>query len=110
MALVQHRAQIDPLASQLDSVLRDAGDVEQIVGDAHQVQELALHRGARLLDELRIGAASRMISTAVRIGARGLRSSCDSVARNSSFRRSASRSAISASFRSVRSTQTLTQP
>ena len=48
--------QIDPLASQLDSVLRDAGDVQQIVGDAHQVEELALDRGARFLDKLRIGA------------------------------------------------------
>ena len=45
-----------------------------------------------------LSRARRMTSSALRIGASGLRSSCDSVARNSSLRRSASRSASSASF------------
>jgi len=40
-----------------------------------------------------VSLARRRISSALRIGASGLRSSCASVARNSSFRRSASRSA-----------------
>ena len=56
------------------------------------------------------GPARRITSTALRIGASGLRSSWESVARNSSLRRSDSRSTSSTRFRSVTSTQTLTQP
>lgn len=46
---------------------------------------------------------SRSSSTAVRIGANGLRSSCPSIARNSSLRRFASRSCDTSSTRSVMS-------
>ena len=62
-------------------------------------------------------AARRRTSTAVRMGAIGLRSSCDSIARNSSLRRSASFSSSSARARSrsssrrcVLSVMTATQP
>ncbi len=46
---------------------------------------------------------SCMICTALRMGASGLRSSCASVARNSSLRRSASRSVASVRLRCVTS-------
>ena len=51
------------------------------------------------------GPARSMISMALRIGASGLRSSWDSIARNSSLRRSASTSSRSARLRSVMSWQ-----
>ena len=50
------------------------------------------------------------ISTALRIGASGFLSSWASIARNSSLRRSASRSSSSIRFRSVMSRTTLTNP
>ena len=107
---VNHRSKVDSVGAQVDLVLRDARHVQQIVGDPHQLQQLPLGGGAGFLDDDRVVMAMRISSMALRIGASGLRSSCDSVARNSSLRRSASRSTRSASFRWVRSTSTLTQP
>ncbi len=49
------------------------------------------------------GSVRSSTKIAFRIGASGLRSSCDSIPRNSVFRRSASRSASSASLRAVMS-------
>src|SRR4028118_1655159 len=54
------------------------------------------------------GSSARSALTAWRMGASGLRSSCASMARNSSLRRSASRSATSACLRSVTSWNTRT--
>ncbi len=69
--------------------LRDAADVEQVVDQAHHVLQLALDDVARRAARAgRRSPARRSSSSALRIGASGLRSSCASVARNSSLRRS----------------------
>ena len=70
---------------------RDARDVEQVVDQAHQVVDLALdHRAHRRRPRRRPPPACAACCSALRIGASGLRSSCASIARNSSLRRSAS--------------------
>jgi hypothetical protein len=48
---LQHRAQVDRLGTQLHSVAGNARDVEQVVGQPHQLMELPLHdRQGRLGD------------------------------------------------------------
>ena len=91
------------LARQSDLAARDARHIEQIVDQARQVRQLPLDHVARP-DQLRVADRSmRMSCTALRIGASGLRSSCASIARNSSLWRSASFSACSARARSTTS-------
>ena len=48
---VQHRAEIDPAPPQLQFVLDDARHVEQVVGEPHEVDQLALDGRARLVDD-----------------------------------------------------------
>ena len=52
----EHRADIQSCAPQIHLVLRDARDVEQVVGDAHQMDHLTLHGDARALDHVLIAA------------------------------------------------------
>ena len=54
---------------------RDARHVQQVVDHPHQVADLALHHSRAPLDH-RMGAPRRISSSAVRIGASGLRNSC----------------------------------
>ncbi len=84
-------SQLDHLALELDAVARDPREIEQIVDQPDQMLDLLAHE----LDQL--GAVPGCPSIAsmsmpLRIGASGLRSSCESTARNSSLRRSESRS------------------
>ena len=79
----------------LPCVMRD--DVEQIVDEPCQVRDLPLDDLAHPRDaRRRCGAILPSTCAAVTIGASGLRSSCDSIARNSSLRRLASCSFSSA--------------
>jgi hypothetical protein len=84
------RARDDRLAAhrllrQPDRAARDARDVEQIVDQPRQVHRLPIDDVARPF-QLRVLERKRdMISTALRIGASGLRSSCARIARNSSL-------------------------
>jgi hypothetical protein len=94
--------EVEPFLAQLDLAPGDARDIEQVVDQAHQVGELAVHH----LQGCSHAAASRSARTRsrpVRRGASGLRSSWARVARNSSLRRSAARNASSASSKSVMS-------
>ena len=101
----EHGAQIEPLAPQLDLVLRDARDVQQVVGDPHQVQDLALHRGARALRS-RPDRRARAASLRSRFGS--ARAGCGARARASRGTRPCGDRhpcrPISASLRNVRST------
>ena len=77
---------------------RDPRHVEQVVDQMHHWLHLALDDVARLLDASGVVAGMRAgARAALRIGASGLRSSCASIARNSSLRRS-----VSFSFSSLR--------
>ena len=98
---------VDHLAGEVDLAAGDPGDVEQVVDQPGQVLGLAVDDLPRppLLGV--VGADQLSTWAALRIGARGLRSSWARSARNSSLRRSASRSASSVSLRSVMS---ITEP
>ena len=67
---------------------RDPRDVEQVVDQADQLLDLAADDVAGPLEVGVLESRARRISTALRIGARGLRSSWASIARNSFLRRS----------------------
>jgi len=71
-----------------------AGQIVEVVDHARQVSGLLTQNLERLLDAA-LGTAAIFSSTAVavRIAAIGLRSSCPSMARNSSFRRFAATAA-----------------
>ena len=77
--------------SQLDARARDARNVQQIVDQPREVVDLALDDvdGRRRARSSGCGVRCSSLATALRIGASGLRSSCASMARNSSFWRSA---------------------
>ena len=49
-------AQVDAFPAQFHDVAGDPRDIEQIVGDPHQVLQLALHRRLRLFDHRRVVA------------------------------------------------------
>ena len=65
---LQHRAEVDSLASHLQLVLCDPRHVEQVVGQPHQLHQLPLHRHARFLDDLGLvpGQAHDLEGTAQR--------------------------------------------
>ena len=84
--------ELDPLLPQLELPPVDPGDIEEVIDEAHHVPELPLHHAIAWSMESLLPPASFMIWSALRIGASGLRSSWASVARNSSFLASASRS------------------
>jgi hypothetical protein len=101
---LDHAAERDPLAAQLELALGDARHVEQVVEQPGHLGHLALDDLARPTAAPRRRArAWRGSCAALRIGASGLRSSCASVARNSSLRRSATRSSASIAFCAVTS-------
>ena len=99
-----HRDEIERLRLELDLPARDPGDVEQIVDEPGQLIDLSLDQIPAPGGFGRESAFGACRSTsAFRIGASGFRSSCASTARNSSLRRSLSRSsAVDASSSSVR--------
>ena len=78
------------LQPELDLAARDARDLQEVVDQADHVVDLPLHDLERRVERVRRTSASASICSELRIGASGLRSSCASVARNSSLRRSAS--------------------
>ncbi len=82
-----HAAQIDRPPAQFDLAACDACYVHKIVKQSSQLSHLARHHNAQLLHFGRIvcprdGHSCR----ALLIGDRGLRSSCERIARNTSFR------------------------
>jgi hypothetical protein len=88
---------------QLDQAARDPRDVEQVVDQRGHVAHLAPDDLAGRAHHRFVGVACCSRSAAAPIGASGLRSSCASMARNSSLRRSSSFSFSSAILRSVMS-------
>ena len=91
---------LEARALQLDLAPRDAGHVEEVVDEPRQVLRLPVDDLPRPLRLRRPGGCLVEEHDAVRIGASGLRSSCESTPRNSLLRWSASRNAASARLRS----------
>ena len=83
--------QVDDFLAQLDLAPADARHVEQVVDQPGHVLDLALDHVPGPSCQLPVAPACFMMCSALRIGARGLRSSWASIARNSSLRRSVSR-------------------
>ena len=95
--LANHRRELHVTLAQLDAVVRDAAQIEEIVHQPHQLLELPFHGVEAATDGRVLDGAPLEDLQRIAQGASGLRSSCASVARNSSLRRSASaRSAASA--------------
>ena len=95
-------AQLDRLLLQRQLAARDARDVEQIVDQPREVPVLPRDHVARPL-ELRDPRSLLRCMSSIEpwIAASGLRSSCESIARKSSLRRSAASSACCARSRST---------
>ena len=88
---------VRPVLAKLDLVARDAADVEQVVHQPSHLPHLPLDDAVRFVGEsFPAGRQGAGLPAQFRIGASGLRSSCASVARNCSLRRSASSRACSA--------------
>ena len=83
---------VERARAQLELAAGDARDIEQIVEQPRHVLRPAARSRSRLRASVRASPRRARKFSRLRIGARGLRSSCASVARNSSLRRSASRS------------------
>ena len=68
---------LDALQAELEFVASDTADVEQVIDEPHHLRELPLHRCRALVSiPSRSPLECLMISRALPIGARGLRSSC----------------------------------
>ena len=92
-ALCTTVASSHPLLAEFELAAGDPAHVHQVIDQPHHLLQLPLDQRAGLLHVLPLSSDIFMICRALRIGASGLRSSWASVARNSSLRRSASRSA-----------------
>ena len=99
--VTDRRSQIGQLFFQVDLAAADPRHIHEIVDKPNQMVDLSLHHLLNML-----GGLARLVHFAqhispLRSGASGLRSSCASVAMNSSLRRSASRSCFFEFFRSA---------
>ena len=95
---------------EVDLAPGDAGDVEQVVDEAGEVLDLPVDDVPAPFEVLLSGPERVATVTALLMAASGFLSSWASIARNSSFRRSASLRASSARFSGVMLVSVITDP